>query len=56
MNGDGRCKPGKNNCEFLTLRDGDSAYLRFADGNRYVITVKSIYFERVSEDQFNQQD
>jgi hypothetical protein len=56
VNGDGHCKPGKNNCEFLTLGDGDSAYLRFADGNRYVITVKHIYFVRVSEDQFNDQD
>ncbi|MDX6588141.1 MAG: hypothetical protein QOI31_2614 [Solirubrobacterales bacterium] len=56
VNGDGHCRPGKNNCEFLTLRDGDSGYLRFADGNRYVITVKDIYFVRVSEDQFKDQD
>lgn len=55
VNGDGHCKPGRNNCEFLTLRDGDSAYLRFEDGNRYVITVKSIYFARVDKDQFNEQ-
>jgi hypothetical protein len=55
VNGDGNCKPGKNNCEFLTLGDGDSAYLRFADGNRYVITVKDIYFARVDQDQFDDQ-
>ena len=47
VNGEGRCKPGKNDCEFLRLEDGDSAYLRFADGKRYVIKVKDIYFERV---------
>jgi hypothetical protein len=47
VNGDGRCKPGKDKCEFLRLEDGDSAYLRFDDGNRYVIKVKDIYFERV---------
>ena len=49
VNGDGSCKPGKNNCEFLRLKDGDSAYLRFADGHRYVISLKRIYFERVPE-------
>ena len=47
VNGEGQCKPGKNNCEFLRMEDGDSAYLRYADGNRYVITVKDIYFARV---------
>lgn len=49
VNGDGSCKPGKNNCEFLRLKDGDSAYLRFADGHRYVISVKRIYFEHVPD-------
>ena len=49
VNGEGECKPGKNNCEFLQMKDGDSAYLRFADGKRYVITVKDIYFERIPE-------
>lgn len=49
VNGDGNCKPGKNNCEFLRLEDGDSAYFRFADGKRYVISVKDIYFERVPQ-------
>ena len=51
VNGDGKCKPGENNCEFLQLEDGDSAYLRHDDGKRYVITVKDIYFERVPEGQ-----
>ena len=49
VNGEGDCSPGKNDCEFLRLGDGDSAYLRFADGERYVITVKEIYFKRVPE-------
>ena len=56
VNGEGDCKPSKENCEFLTLRDGESAYLRFADGNRYVITVKDIYFVRVDEDEFRAGD
>ena len=56
VNGDGHCKPGKNNCEFLTLGDGDSAYLRFADGKRYVITVTNIYFIRVDADRFSDQE
>ncbi len=43
VNGEGKCKPGKNNCEFLRMDEGDSAYLRFADGKRYVITVKNVY-------------
>ena len=47
VNGEGECEPGRNNCEFLRLNDGDSAYLRFADGKRYVISVKDIYFKRV---------
>ena len=49
VNGDGNCKPSQNNCEFLRLGDGDSAYFRFADGKRYVISVKDIYFERVPQ-------
>jgi hypothetical protein len=49
VNGEGHCKPGRNKCEFLRLKDGDSAYLRFADGKRYVITVKDIYFERKAD-------
>jgi hypothetical protein len=47
VNGEGRCKPGKNNCEFLRLGDGDVAYLRYADGKRYKVLVKNIYFVRV---------
>ena len=54
VNGEGECKPGRNNCEFLRLNDGDSAYLRFADGKRYVIAVKSIYFKRVPENKADQ--
>jgi hypothetical protein len=50
VNGEGECKPGKNNCEFLRMEDGDSAYLRYADGKRYVITVKDIYFARIPAD------
>ena len=34
VNGEGTCKPGKSNCEFLTLNEGDTAYLRYADGHR----------------------
>jgi hypothetical protein len=49
VNGEGECKPSRNNCEFLRMEDGDSAYLRFADGKRYVITVKDLYFERIPE-------
>ena len=50
VNGEGDCKPGRNNCEFLRMEDGDRAYLRYEpDGHRYVITVKDIYFERVPE-------
>jgi hypothetical protein len=49
VNGEGECKPSRNNCEFLRMEDGDSAYLRFADGHRYVITVKDLYFERIPE-------
>jgi hypothetical protein len=56
VNGDGECKPGRDNCEFLRLEDGDSAYLRFADGKRYVISVKDIYFERVPESKAEQAD
>ena len=48
VNGEGECKPGRNNCEFLRMEDGDTAYLRFADGKRYVITVKDIYFVRIA--------
>jgi hypothetical protein len=55
VNGDGECKPGKNNCEFLRLADGESVYLRFADGKRYVIKVKEIFFNRINADEFNQQ-
>ena len=49
VNGEGKCKPSRNNCEFLRMEDGDSAYLRFADGNRYVITVRNIYWEQIPE-------
>jgi hypothetical protein len=54
VNGDGECKPSRNNCEFLRMEDGDSAYLRFADGHRYVITVKDLYFERIPESKAEQ--
>ncbi len=47
VNGEGKCKPGRNNCEFLRMDEGDSAYLRFADDKRYVITVKNVYWERI---------
>jgi hypothetical protein len=56
VNGEGKCKPGKNRCEFLRLADGESAYLRFADGKRYVITVRQIYFVEVDADEFAEQD
>lgn len=56
VNGEGECKPGKNRCEFLQLADGDTAYLRFADGKRYVLTVTEIFFVRVDEDELNEQD
>jgi hypothetical protein len=47
VNGEGECNPGQNNCEFLRLKKGDSAYLRYDDDKRYVITVKAIYFARI---------
>ena len=53
VNGEGDCRP-QNDCEFLKLADGSSAYLRFADGNRYVITVTDIYFERIPEDELKE--
>ncbi|MDQ3727976.1 MAG: hypothetical protein M3355_00140 [Actinomycetota bacterium] len=56
INGEGECKPGRNRCEFLRLADGESAYLRFADGKRYVIRVTEIYFVQVDEDEFNKQN
>lgn len=56
VNGEGKCKPRKTKCEYLRLADGDSAYLRFADGKRYVIKVTDIYFTRVDEAQLDARD
>ncbi len=56
VNGDGNCKPGKTNCEFLTLADGETAYLRYADGNRYSLRVTDIRFEHIPESEFDQSD
>ena len=56
VNGDGECRPGRNDCEFLTLEDGETAYLRYADDKRYSLRVTNIYFVHVPESEFNEQD
>ena len=56
VNGEGTCKPGKSNCEFLTLNEGDTAYLRYDDGNRYALRVTDIRFEHIPESEFDQSD
>lgn len=56
VNGDGTCKPGKTNCEFLTLKDGETAYLRYADGHRYALRVTDIRFVHIPESEFDHSD
>jgi hypothetical protein len=56
VNGDGACKPSRNNCEFLGLADGETAYLRYADGHRYSLRVTDIYFVRIPESEFKDGD
>jgi hypothetical protein len=56
VTGDGTCKPGKTDCEFLTLEDGQTAYLNYADGNRYSLRVTDIRFEHIPESEFDQSD
>ncbi len=54
VSGDGKCKPAADDCEFLRLGRDETAYLNFADGNRYVLRVKRIYFAKVSKERSKQ--
>jgi hypothetical protein len=56
VTGEGTCKPGKTNCEFLSLEEGETAYLRYRDGNRYALRVSDIRFEHIPESEFDQSD
>ncbi len=53
VNGEGECKPRRTDCQFLTLADGDTEYLRYGkDGKRYSIRVTDIHFVRIPESEF----
>jgi hypothetical protein len=42
-NGEGRCRPAKNDCEFLKLKDGDTHYFRYGpDDKRYSLRLSKI--------------
>ena len=56
VNGEGTCEPRKGSCEFLTLKEGETAYLRYADGNRYALRVTDIFFVRIPESEYDQSD
>ena len=56
VSGEGKCRPEPEDCEFLRLGQGDTAYLNFADGNRYVLRVKKISFAKVKEENQDKQD
>lgn len=49
IQGDGRCDPGPENCQTLTMRPGDTVFIDTAGGNQYELDLLKVHTSRTTD-------